>query len=150
MAKEIERKYLVANDFFKSMATNIHTIKQGYISLQKEAIVRVRIRDIEAFITIKGISNGASRDEWEYSIPTIDAEEMLSRLACGKIIDKTRYIVNFEGHVWEVDEFHGAHQGLVIAEIELKAEDETFPLPCFIGKEVTGDTKYYNSTLAGI
>ncbi len=149
MAKEIERKFLVKTTHYKDIAKVKHSIKQGYLSTIKEATVRVRIKDQSAFITIKGISNGATRDEWEYSIPVSDAIEMLS-LCQGNVIEKERYIVELMGYTWEVDEFHGAHEGLVVAEIELKDENETFPIPPFIGEEVTGNVAYYNSTLAGV
>lgn len=149
MAKEIERKFLVKTTHYKDIAKVKHSIKQGYLSTIKEATVRVRIKDQSAFITIKGISNGATRDEWEYSIPVSDAIEMLS-LCQGNVIEKERYIVELMGYTWEVDEFHGAHEGLVVAEIELKDEKETFPIPPFIGEEVTGNVAYYNSTLAGV
>ena len=150
MAKEIERKFLVINDDFKSMAQEIHSIQQGYLSTRKEATVRVRVKDDQAYLTIKGINLGATRDEWEYPIPATEAQEMLSRLTIGALIDKTRYIVPFKGHTWEIDLFHGRHSGLILAEIELLSEDETFHLPPFIGKEVTGDPAYYNSTLASV
>lgn len=149
MAKEIERKFLVKTTHYKDIAKVKHSIKQGYLSTIKEATVRVRIKDQSAFITIKGISNGATRDEWEYPIPVSDAIEMLS-LCQGNVIEKERYIVELMGYTWEVDEFHGAHEGLVVAEIELKDEKETFPIPPFIGEEVTGNVAYYNSTLAGV
>lgn len=149
MAKETERKFLVKTTDYRDIANEKHNIKQGYLSTRKEATVRVRIKNQSAFVTIKGISNGATRDEWEYSIPESDAAEML-KLSQGVIIEKTRYIVEYEGYVWEVDEFHGVHQGLIIAEIELTDEKETFPKPPFVGEEVTGNAAYYNSTLARV
>lgn len=149
MALEIERKYKVVNDDYRAMASRVYNIKQGYLSPRKEATVRVRIKDENAYLTIKGINNGATRNEWEYSIPYEDAIEML-KMSQGVVIEKNRYIVEYEGFVWEVDEFKGAHDGLVIAEIELKDEKETFPSPSFIGEEVTGNVAYYNLTLAGI
>lgn len=147
MAKEIERKYLVVDDSYKSMSTESHHIIQGYLSLKKEATVRLRIADDVAYITIKGINKGAIRNEWEYPIPIEDARELL-QLASGTIIEKIRHIVHYGEHKWEVDEFGGNNVGLVVAEIELRAEDEQFPLPPFIGQEVTGDPNYYNSALA--
>lgn len=149
MALEIERKYKVINDDYRVMASRVYCIKQGYLSTHKEATVRVRIKDEKAFFTIKGVNNGATRNEWEYPIPYVDAIEML-RLSQGVVIEKKRYIVEYEGHIWEIDEFHGVHEGLVVAEIELNDEKETFPIPSFIGEEVTGNVAYYNSTLAGI
>lgn len=147
--KEIERKFLVKSYEYRVNPIAIHDIKQGYLSTRKEATVRVRVKNQSAFITIKGISNGATRDEWEYPIPMNDAIEML-KICQGNIIEKQRYIVEFEGYTWEIDEFHGEHEGLIIAEIELTDEKETFPIPSFIGEEVTGNVNYYNSTLAGI
>ena len=149
MAKEIERKYLVKTREYRSCAVASHVIKQGYLSTQKEATVRIRIKDQSAYITIKGISKGATREEWEYPIPMNDAIEML-KLCQGYIIEKERYIVEFEGYTWEIDEFYGVHEGLIVAEIELNDEKETFPIPSFIGEEVTGNVNYYNSILAGI
>lgn len=149
MAKEIERKFLVKSTEYRDIATAKHYIKQGYLSTRKDATVRVRIKDNIAFITVKGESNGITRDEWEFTIPIDDALEML-RICQGNIIEKERYVVDYMGSIWEVDEFHGVHEGLVVAEIELIDEKETFPIPPFIGEEVTGNVAYYNSTLAGI
>ena len=150
MAKEIERKFLVVSDLYKSLARSIVYIEQGYLSLRKEATVRVRLKGDRAYLTVKGISQGATRDEWEYRIPVDDAHAMLKNCSEGNVISKHRYEVMFEGHLWEVDEFHGTHEGLVVAEIELGAEDETFPLPPCIGDEVTGNPAYFNSSLAAI
>ena len=149
MALEIERKFLVINDIYRLMASKSYNIKQGYLSTRKDATVRVRIKNKNAFITVKGLNKGATRCEWEYSIPYDDAIEMMA-LSQGVVIDKIRYIVEYEGFIWEVDEFKGDHDGLVVAEIELKDENETFPIPPFIGEEVTGNVAYYNSTLAGV
>lgn len=149
MALEIERKFLVINDDYLLMASKSVNIKQGYLSTRKESTVRIRVKNNQAYITIKGINTGATRYEWEYSIPYEDAIEMMA-LSQGVVIDKIRYIVEYEGFIWEIDEFKGAHEGLVVAEIELKDENETFPIPPFIGEEVTGNVAYYNSTLAGV
>ena len=149
MALEIERKFLVINDDYLLMASKSVNIKQGYLSTRKESTVRIRVKNNQAYITIKGINTGATRYEWEYSIPYEDAIEMMA-LSQGVVIDKIRYIVEYEGFIWEIDEFIGAHEGLVVAEIELKDENETFPIPPFIGEEVTGNVAYYNSTLAGV
>ncbi len=146
MAKEIERKYLVIDDSYKAMASSKRVIVQGYLCNDPERVVRVRIADNDAFITIKSKSHGATRDEWEYPIPADDARQML-RL-CSGIISKTRYIVPNTGLIWEVDAFHGRNQGLVVAELELPSEDATFDLPRFVGREVTGQPQYYNSNLA--
>lgn len=146
MAQEIERKFLVVGDF-KQAAYSHSTIIQGYISATKEHTVRVRIRDDKAFLTIKGASHngGLSRFEWEKEIPVSEARDLL--LLCGGVIDKVRYLVKSGKHVFEVDEFHGDNEGLIMAEVELKNEAEPYTKPSFIGKEVTGDIRYYNSHL---
>jgi len=146
MALEIERKYLVSNDSYKPMATIAIDIWQGYLSTAPEATVRLRIADDKAFITIKGKNVGATRSEWEYEIPLADAIPM--KPLCKAKLEKKRFIVPFKGHRWEVDQFNGHNSGLVLAEIELKCEDEPFAIPPFIGEEVTGDPKYYNSNLS--
>lgn len=146
MPVEIERKFLVASDDYKRVATASHRIAQGYLSADPEATVRVRILDDSAFLTIKSKTVGCSRGEWEYPVPVAEAEEMMA-LCRGKI-EKMRRIVPFAGHVWEVDEFGGRLAGLTLAEIELPSEDAEFDLPPFVGAEVTGDPQYYNSNLA--
>lgn len=148
MAKEIERKFLVTDDSFKQLASKSVRIKQGYISTEKKAVVRVRIKGDSAFLTVKGENDGSSRDEWEYAIPLGDAEDMLNKLSSGVIVDKTRYIVEYEGNVWEIDEFHSPVKDIIVAEIELADENQNFRIPKFIGKEVTGDPRYYNSNIA--
>ncbi len=147
MALEIERKFLVTSAEYRNMATSYSVISQGYISTDKERTVRVRIKDDAAFITIKGVTKGAVRNEWEYPIPVADAEELLT-LCVGKIIKKTRYLIPFEGFTWEIDEFGGVHEGLIIAEIELPTAETAFAKPQFIGKEVTDDPRFYNSSLS--
>lgn len=149
MAKEIECKYLVVDDSFKKSSTKKLHIVQGYLSTDPEATIRVRICDSNAFITIKGINKGAVRDEWEYPIPIDDAKEIM-KCCKNRLIDKIRYIVPYKGKIWEIDEFHGKHHGLILAEIELDDENETVAIPPFVGKDVTGDAAYYNSVLAGI
>lgn len=146
MALEIERKFLVAGDSYKSMATSAIDLWQGYLSVDPEATVRLRIAGEKAFITVKGITTGATRGEWEYEIPKADAIAM--KPLCKASLEKTRYIVPFGGHRWEVDQFMGRLSGLVIAEIELNSENEPFTRPPFIGEDVTGDPKYYNSNLS--
>lgn len=150
---EIEHKYLVADFSFRDFASNSVRIRQGYLTRSPECVVRIRIKGSDkAFITVKGKTHSEGslhtdvRAEYEYPIPVADAEEMLA-LCGGKIIDKTRWLVPFGGYLWEVDEFHGAHEGLVIAEIEVGSPDEKYPLPPFVGEEVTGDPRYYNSNL---
>lgn len=145
MAVEIERKFLVISDSYRDYATHKCTIKQGYLSRKPESTVRIRIKDDRGFITIKGITVGAARKEWEYPIPVADAMEML-RLCEGAIISKTRYFVPFGDLTWEIDEFDSPRR-LTIAEVELSSEDENITLPPFVGHEVTGDPAYYNSNL---
>lgn len=145
---EIERKFLVNGSAYKQEAFHHSRIKQGYICSSHGRTVRVRLRDCQAFLTIKGPSDekGMSRYEFEKEISCEEAEQLF-RLCEPGIIDKTRYLVKSGQHTFEVDEFYGDNEGLVIAEVELKAEDEPFTKPDFIGKEVTGDRRYYNSHL---
>lgn len=147
MANEIERKFLVTGEF-KNQAVKETRIVQGYLSSVPERTVRVRIKGDKGFITIKGIGNasGASRYEWEKEIPSSEVEELLKICEPG-VIDKTRFLVKSGHHTFEVDEFYGENQGLVLAEIELSNESESFEKPSWLGQEVTGDTKYYNSML---
>ena len=148
MAKEIERKYLVTDDSYRSLAASRAEISQGYISAEPDHTVRVRISGSRGFITVKTRNIGAVRNEWEYEIPLADARAMLAA-ACSSVLSKTRYIVPAtDGLRWEVEEFHGCLDGLVVAEIELPREDYPVDSPAFIGREVTGDTRYYNSNLA--
>lgn len=147
MAKEIERKFLVTDNSYRYLARETRHIMQGYLSRRVEATVRVRIAGGEGFITVKGANSGAVRDEWEYPVPVADALAMLKRCAQPPVIDKTRYIVDVGCLVWEIDEFHGTLEGLVVAEVELPSEDSPVDIPPFIGKEVTGDPRYYNSAL---
>ena len=147
MAQEIERKFLVIGDF-KSQAFEQSRIIQGYISSARGRTVRVRIRNGRGYLTIKGASNesGTSRDEWEKELSLHEAEELMKLCEPG-VIDKTRYLVRSGEHIFEVDEFYGENEGLIVAEVELNAEDEAFVKPSFIGQEVTGDVRYYNSQL---
>ncbi|MBX9189398.1 CYTH domain-containing protein [Bacteroides sp. K03] len=147
MAQEIERKFLVIGDF-KSQAFEQSRIVQGYISSARGRTVRVRIRNGRGYLTIKGASNesGTSRYEWEKELPLHEAEELMKLCEPG-VIDKTRYLVRSGEHIFEVDEFYGENEGLIVAEVELNAEDEAFVKPSFIGQEVTGDVRYYNSQL---
>ncbi|MBP5770358.1 MAG: CYTH domain-containing protein [Bacteroidaceae bacterium] len=147
MAQEIERKFLVKGDAYKTLAFNHTHITQGYIASGNGRTVRVRIRDDHAYLTIKGASHdgGLSRYEFETEIPLADARDLMDICEPG-IIEKTRWLVRAEdGHVFEVDEFHGNNAPLVMAEIELKSVDETFLKPDFLGQEVTGDRRFYNS-----
>jgi len=147
MAQEIERKFLVAGEF-KSLAIKSTRITQGYLSSIPERTVRVRIKGDKGFITIKGIGNdsGASRFEWEKEIPVTEVEDLLKICEPG-VIDKTRYLVPKGKHTFEIDEFYGENEGLVVAEVELSSESESFEKPAFLVQEVTGDVKYYNSML---
>jgi adenylate cyclase len=148
---EIERKFLVLNHSFEAAASEKHKVLQGYLSRVPERTVRVRIMGQKAFITIKGVSNesGLSRFEWEKEIDTTEAKELLE--LCEKpIIAKTRYIVPYKNHIFEVDVFEQANNGLVLAEIELETETTFFEKPSWLGKEVTGDKKYYNAFLSAI
>ena len=146
---EIERKFLVLNDDYKKNSYKISSIEQGYILRTPEKSVRVRIKDDLAFLTIKGSSSddGLSRFEWEKSISVDEAHALMQLCEPGLIIKK-RYYIKSETHIFEVDEFFGCHQGLVIAEIELNSPDESFEHPSWLGKEVTGDIRYYNSYLS--
>ncbi|MBQ2808482.1 MAG: CYTH domain-containing protein [Bacteroidaceae bacterium] len=148
MALEIERKFLVADDSYKSMAFHSDRIAQGYLCREGGNSARVRVRGDKGYITIKGPSmdGGISRFEWEKEIPAGEAWELLN-LCHGGIIDKTRYLVKCGKHTFEVDEFYGDNEGLVMAEVELESPDEEFERPQFLGKEVTGDRRYYNSSL---
>jgi adenylate cyclase len=147
MAQEIERKFLVAGPF-RELATKQTRIVQGYLSSVPERTVRVRIKGTQGFLTIKGIGNasGASRFEWEREIPLDETEQLLAICEPG-VIDKIRYLVKAGDHTFEVDEFHGDNEGLVVAEVELAGEDDAFQRPEWLGAEVTGDTRYYNSML---
>lgn len=147
MAQEIEKKFLVKGDF-KPHAFKQTRITQGYLSSVPERTVRVRIKGDKGYITIKGIGNasGASRFEWEKEIPVAEVEELLQICEPG-IIDKTRFLVKSGDHTFEIDEFYGDNHGLVVAEVELQSEDEVFTKPDWLGEEVTGIKKYFNSML---
>jgi len=149
MAQEIERKFLVTDHSYRDEATRQTKIVQAYLSSDPERNVRIRIQGEKGFLTIKGVGNqsGASRYEWEKEIPVEEAEELRAICEPG-IIEKTRYIVPKGKHIYEVDEFRGDNDGLVIAEIELETEGEPFEKPGWLGPEVTGDPAYYNSMLA--
>lgn len=149
MLQEIERKFLIDGDFKKD-AFKATRITQGYLNSSPERTVRVRIKGEKGFITIKGVGDatGVARFEWEKEIPVEEAQALL-KLAEPGVIDKTRYLVrSADGlHTWEVDEFHGDNEGLTMAEIELSSIDEAFDKPSWLGEEVTGDPRYYNSSL---
>ena len=146
---EIERKFLVSSDDYRAEASTIITMTQGYLNSNPERSVRIRLTDKTGFITVKGKSNksGLSRFEWEKEISKTEAEALL-KLCEKTIISKTRYEVAVGNHLFEVDEFLGDNKGLVMAEVELGSEDEKFSKPDWLGEEVTGDLKYYNSNLS--
>lgn len=146
---EIERKFLVRSDVFKKEAFNVTHIVQGFLNSDKNRIVRIRITDNEGFLTIKGppTADGTSRFEWEKAISKTDAEALLNLCEPG-VIDKIRYDIRMGNHVFEVDEFFGDNQGLIVAEVELGSASEVFEKPDWLGEEVTGQSKYYNSQLA--
>ena len=146
MGVEIERKFLLTGTAWKELAPGI-SYRQGYLNSAKERTVRVRTIDDKGFLTIKGISVGATRVEYEYEIPVADARNLLDELCEKPIIEKTRYKISHGGFVWEVDEFFGENAGLVVAEIELESEDQAFAIPEWVGEEVTGDPRYFNSSL---
>ncbi len=147
MALEIEKKFLVTGDF-RNESEKATRITQGYLSSVPERTVRVRIKGDRGYITIKGIgsASGASRFEWEKEIPVSEVEQLLEICEPG-VIDKTRYLVRSGKHTFEVDEFYGENEGLILAEVELSSEDEEFVKPGWLGQEVTGDARYYNSML---
>lgn len=146
MGVEIERKFLVKDDSWRSGSGVLY--RQGYLSRHRERTVRVRIAGEKAYLTIKGLTTGATRKEYEYEIPIGDAEEMLDQLCEKPLIEKKRYQVCVAELVFEVDEFLGANQGLVVAEVELTHETQQIPVPDWLGTEVTGDPRYYNSNLS--
>lgn len=146
MGLEIERKFLVEGDGWRREST-VSIFRQGYLSTVKERTVRVREVDDTAFVTIKGITVGATRLEFEYAIPVGDARELLDELCERPLIEKTRHVVEHGNHTWEIDEFTGANQGLIVAEVELDEAEETIDLPPWIGAEVTDDPRYFNSNL---
>ena len=145
MGKEIERKYLVKGEAWKELGKGV-LYRQGYLNSLKERVVRARTMGPKAALTIKGITVGATRLEFEYEIPMDDCNQLLD-LCEQPIIEKTRYKIPFGGLIWEVDEFHGVNDGLVVAECELESEDQSIDKPEWIGDEVTGDSRYFNSNL---
>jgi len=149
MPTEIERKFLTRDDSWRDG----HILKkvryrQGYLGSSPASSVRIRISDHDAFLNIKGVTIGASRAEYEYPIPENEAAELLEHLCDKPLIEKTRYYLEYQGHTWEIDVFEGDNDGLVVAEVELGSEDESFAMPPWAGKEVTEDARYYNSCLA--
>lgn len=149
MTFEIERKFLVLSDKYKQLAYKKSYIKQGFLNSEKERVVRIRVKDNDGYLTIKGPSNksGTTRFEWEKKIDKKDAEDLFMLCEKGSI-EKYRYLVKINNHVFEVDEFLGNNKGLLLAEIELENENDNFVKPAWLGEEVTGDIKYYNSNLS--
>jgi CYTH domain-containing protein len=146
MGVEIERKYLVQGTAWKEGAKGVH-YRQGYLSSHRERTVRIRTAGDKGYLTIKGVATGAARPEYEYEIPYGEAVEMLQNLCEKPVIEKIRYKISYGGLLWEVDEFGGENQGLVVAEVELSDEGQSVPLPPWAGPEVTSDTRYYNANL---
>lgn len=147
MGIEIERKFLVVNDSWRANAIGT-LFRQGYLSVEPKKTVRVRLEGDVGKLTVKGKTKGISRLEYEYEIPKQDAEEMLNNLCTGRLIEKTRYRVKHAGLIWEIDEFYGDNEGLIIAELELDSEDAPFEKPEWVGEEVSSDVRFYNANLA--
>lgn len=147
MAIEIERKFLVKEKPF-SIAKRSLKINQGYIINEKSKVIRVREKGDDYFLTIKGNNIGISRLEYDFPISKEDAKELIFHFCKTTLIEKTRHYIEHKGHTWEVDEFHGKNNGLIVAEIELESEDEKFEKPDWVGEEVTQDDRYYNMNLA--
>jgi CYTH domain-containing protein len=146
MGREIERKFLVQGDAWRSGPAG-HFCRQGFLLNSVECTVRVRVIGGQAYLTIKGRAEGISRPEYEYPIPVADANELLDRLCLPPLIEKTRFIREVNGLKWEIDEFAGLNQGLIVAEIELKSPDQAVALPPWVGLEVTADPRYLNASL---
>lgn len=146
MGTEIERKFLVVGEAWRTLAQAMH-YRQGYLSSVRERTVRVRRAGDNGTLTIKGVSVGATRKEYEYEIPPTDADEMIDLLCEKPIIEKNRYTIPVGEVIWEVDEFLGINKGLIMAEVELRSENQPFDKPDWIGEEVTGDPKYFNASL---
>ena len=146
MAVEIEKKFLLASDDWRKTAKGTF-YRQGYLPAESGCTVRVRTAGATGYLTIKGRSVGAARPEFEYPIPLDDANEMLDTLCKKPLIEKTRYLVNYCGFTWEIDEFEGENKGLLVAEIELQYPEQEFEKPSWIGREVTGESRYFNARL---
>lgn len=146
MGQEIERKFLIKDDSWRGLTEGI-MYRQGYLCRDKERVVRLRTVGDKGFLTIKGLTVGASRTEYEYEIPLADCLMMLAELAEKPLIEKMRYNIPHGGLIWEIDEFLGENKGLLVAEVELTSEDQNFSKPAWVGAEVTGDARYYNSNL---
>ena len=147
MAEEIERKFLVKDDSWRDQVQKSTPFHQGYLSTDADRNVRVRTKGDKAVLTVKGRAEGIRRLEFEYEIPKADAEALLEQLCLPTVIRKTRHLVEHAGFIWEVDEFFGANEGLIVAEVELESEDQSFEAPPWVGDEVTDDTRYLNAAL---
>ena len=146
MATEIERKYLVLEETWRSRAVGM-VFRQGYLSTVKERTVRVRVVGDLGYLTVKGLTVGSVRTEFEYIVPIADAEQMLDELCEQPLIEKTRYVIEENGLTWEIDEFAGANEGLIVAEVELGDESQQVDPPDWVGEEVTNDARYFNANL---
>ena len=147
MGTEIERKFLVNGDGWRARVSSTRQLRQGYLAIDGGNTVRVRTDGRHGWLTVKGRGEGISRPEFEYEIPAGEADDMLS-LCHGRLVEKTRHLVGWHGHTWEVDEFAGANAGLIVAELELREETEVFTQPAWLGEEVTTDPRYLNASLA--
>jgi len=145
---EIERKFLVRSDAWRSRIRSSTSMRQGYLNNETHCSVRVRIADDRAWLNLKGVTMGAQRLEFEYDIPVMDAHSMLNELTCKPLIEKIRHLVDVGDHTWEIDVFEGDNAGLIVAEIELDDPDECFEKPEWLGEEVTHDARYYNTCLS--
>ena len=148
MGVEVERKFLVVDESWRAEVTKATRIVQGYLARTGHVTLRVRIKGDDAFVTIKGASQGISRAEYEFPIPLADAQGMLDELAEGPVVEKVRHLVPVGAHIWEVDVFEGANAPLVMAEVELSDSDESFVVPAWAGQDVSDDPRYYNANLA--
>ncbi len=148
MAIEIERKFLLVNDNWRTQVSKSINYRQGYLQGDEHSSVRIRVSDDTAKINIKSATIGAQRHEYEYDIPAQDAHELLNTLCHKPLVEKTRHLVVIKQHTWEIDEFSADNQGLIVAEIELSQVDEKFEKPAWVGLEVTDDVRYYNNQLA--
>jgi len=147
MAIEIERKFLLRDDRWRQLADTGTTFRQGYLIGAKQASVRVRIEGDKAYLNIKSMTIGVKRHEYQYPLPLEEASELLDTLCEKPLVEKTRYLLHYANHEWEIDEFEGDNVGLIVAEVELKSEDEEITLPPWIGVEVSDDPRYYNVNL---
>ena len=145
---EIERKFLISSDAWRTAVRSSTRMRQGYLNNETHCSVRVRITDDQAWLNLKGVTIGAQRLEFEYEIPVSDAHHMLDALTCKPLIEKTRHLVDVGNHTWEIDVFEGDNAGLVVAEVELGRPDESFETPQWVGEEVTHDPRYYNTCLS--